>query len=320
MTITALQLAKSSISGFSEFYDRFLMKISIAGLSESTISNYSRHLAKISIHFETIPTLLTRDQVESYFYFIQKTYTAPSAMFFRLTVASLRFVFKSERLKDLEFCIPHIKYPVKLPVVLNKMEIIGMMNKPPLLKHRLLIALLYGCGLRCGEVRNININDIDLHRAMLHIRQGKGKKDRYVPLGNYLTTVLKQFIEIHNPVGLLFENHSMKKRLYSFDKKISTRGILWAIKEAAKKAGVIKKINVHTLRHTFATHLLEDGLDIVSIKELLGHANIQTTMVYLHVARPLFVQQKFSPIDKLPGVRIIQGFQTSLVFPENNIS
>lgn len=170
MKLTALQKAQSSIKGFPNFYDKMIMKMSLAGLSKSTITNYIRHLAQVSLYHQKVPSILSADQIEDYFYYLQKTYTAPSNTLFKLTIAALRFAFKALHLKKLELNIPSIKRPVKLPVVLNKAEIKDMLNIPLLLKHRLLIAILYGCGLRCGELCNIMLSDIDLQRSMLHIR------------------------------------------------------------------------------------------------------------------------------------------------------
>jgi integrase/recombinase XerD len=151
--------------------------------------------------------------------------------------------------------------------------------------------LLYGCGLRCSEARGILLKDIDIDRGMLLVRQGKGSKDRYVPLGKLLARGISTYIESEAPQTWLFSGND-------FDSRYSQRGVQWAVKELAKKAGIKKEVHTHTLRHTYATHLLEEGLDIVSIKELLGHSHIETTMVYLHVAQS-GRHKPFSPLDTL---------------------
>jgi site-specific recombinase XerD len=165
-----------------------------------------------------------------------------------------------------------------------------MLKVCSLLKHRLLLATTYGCGLRCGEVRQLAIADVDLHRGMVHVRNGKGGNDRYVPLGAMLVRGIAKYLENEHPRRWLFEGTN--------GGFMSQRGTQWIVTQAAKKAGILKEVSPHTLRHSYATHLLEQGLDIVTIKELLGHSAIETTMIYLHVAKPSS-RTAFSPLDTL---------------------
>jgi len=136
---------------------------------------------------------------------------------------------------------------------------------------------------------------------MLLVRQGKGNKDRYVPLGKLLVRGISSYLEAEQP-----ENHLLTGSLSlsdpQTDKSYSQRGVQWAVKTLSKKAGILKEVNVHTLRHSYATHLIEDGMDIVSVKELPGHSHIETTMVYLHVAQSGRVKP-FSPLDTLYNQR-----------------
>lgn len=308
-----IDVAKEQVSGFSVFYNRFFMKITIAGKAKSTIKNYERYLAHIALYFKKIPTNLTTEEIEQYLFFLKTNKISVSDTFFKLTICALKFVFKMEGRDDLAVRLPVIRRGKKLPVVLSKIEVINMINKTPTFKHRLLIALLYGCGLRCGEIGNIHIKDIDLHRNMLHVRQGKGNKDRYLPLGNYLINTLKLYFENYKPKGFLFKTNNRNQLEQKLDKSISKRSILSAVKASATKAGIIKNVNTHTLRHTYATHLLEDGLDILSIRDLMGHSEIETTMIYLNIVQP-HLRLKFSPIDNLTGVKIIHGIQCSLNF------
>lgn len=188
-------------------------------------------------------------------------------------------------LNDKRIALPSIKRDKKLPVVLSKEEIKRLLSVPKLLKHKVLIALLYDCGLRCFEVRNLMISDLDFDRGVVHVRQGKGKKDRYVPFGKILSRGLRKYLEEEKPIKWLFNGKPEGEVGGDSDSRYSQRGVQWAVKRAQKDAGILKDITVHTLRHTYATHLLESGLDIMSIKEQLGHASIETTMVYLHVAQ-----------------------------------
>ncbi|WMJ75633.1 tyrosine-type recombinase/integrase [Cytophagaceae bacterium ABcell3] len=180
---------------------------------------------------------------------------------------------------------------------MSREEVKRLLCTPKLLKHRVLIGLLYGCGLRCFEARGIKLPDLDFDRKALLVH-GKGNKDRYVPLSDMLIRGLKTYIDAERPEEWLFNGKPEGCAGGDFDGRYSQRGVQWAIRQAAKDAGIEKAVNVHTLRHTYATHLLEEGLNIMTIKDLLGHACVQTTMVYLHVAQS-GRQKPFSPLDSL---------------------
>ncbi len=170
---------------------------------------------------------------------------------------------------------------MKLPVVLNGDEVKALLKSCKLLKHRLIIGLCYGCGLRCSEVRNLRVADA-----------GKGSKDCCLPLGKMLCRGIAQYISAAHPGNYLFEGVD--------NQAMSQRGTQWVVYQAVKRAGIRKEVHTHTLRHSYATHLLEQGVNILTIQELLGHANIETTMVCLHIARPS-AQTVFSPLDTLYG-------------------
>ena len=280
---------------------RFERSISILGRSRSTYENYSRHIASISLHYGRVPTELDPEQVEEYLFMLQKRSKTPSQTYFKHTVYGLRFLLKMEGLPYEYLHLPQIKREKKLPVVLSKEEVWRMLQCSPLLKHRILIGLLYGCGLRCLEARSVRLQDLDYDRKQLKVVQGKGKKDRYVPLSNHLIRGLKKYIEAEKPKEYLFNGQPSGAQLRAggdFDSRYSQRGVQWVIKQASKRAGISKEVHVHTLRHTFATHLLEDGLDIITLKNLLGHQNIETTLAYLHIAQ-LESKRIFSPLDTL---------------------
>jgi site-specific recombinase XerD len=284
-----VQRACANVKGFNTLHKRLEKKIIVSGKSMSTLSNYVRCIAHVALKYNCLPTELDLEQIEDYLLHLKKK--GASEADFKLTVYGLRFLFRCEGLDDRAIKLPSIKRDKKLPVVLSASEMKTLLKAPTLLKHRVLIGLLYGCGLRCQELRSLFIKDIDFDRNMIHVRQGKGRKDRYVPIGEHLTRGLKKYIDAEHPVKWLFngKNHH---------EPFSQRGTQWVIREAVRKTGIKKHVSVHTLRHTYATHLLELGIDIVSIKELLGHAHIDTTMVYLHVAKA-GRQLPFSPLDKL---------------------
>jgi len=298
LTQTLITTACTKVVGFSELLSEFQKKISISGKSESTFKNYARHLAKMALHFEQLPTELDADQINDYLYLLQQEHKTPSDSYFKHSVYGLRFVFRMYGLKDKRIELPSIKKDKKLPVVLSREEVKRLLKASKYLKHRVLIGLLYGCGLRCFEVRNIKISDLDFDRKMLHVRQGKGKKDRYLPLNDMLIRGLKKYIDAEKPDTWLFNGKPEGKAGGDFDSRYSQRGVQWAVNQARKEAGIFKEMTVHTLRHTYATHLLEEGLDIISIKDLLGHECIDTTMIYLHVAQS-GRRKPFSPLDTL---------------------
>lgn len=275
-------------------------RMSISGKSQSTFKNYAHHVAKMALYFQVVPTELDEDQINDYLYLMQQQHKTPSESYFKFTVYGLRYVFRISGLKDKHIALPSIKKDKRLPIVLSREEVKRLMKAPKLLKHRVLIGLLYGCGLRCFEVRNLRLNDLDFDRKTVFVRKGKGGKSRYLPLCDLLIRGIKVYIESECPEEWLFcgKQPVEGRSGGAFDSCYSQKGVQWAVKEARKAAGITKPMTVHTLRHTYATHLLEDGLDIMSIKELLGHACIQTTMVYLHVAQCDRVKP-FSPLERL---------------------
>ena len=290
--------ASSEVNGFSELIQRFERNISIQGKSPRTFDNYSRHVAAIALHFKTLPTELDPEQVKDYLFGLQQRSKTPSQTYFKHTVYGLRFLLKTEGLPYDFLHLPAIPKVKKLPVILSREEVWRMLQTADLLKHKLLIGLIYGCGLRCMEVRNIELSHLDFDRKTLHIVQGKGQKDRYVPLSQHLIRGLKTFIKAENPTQFLFNGNQNNGNIEQkdFDSRYSQRGVQWVIKTVCKKAGISKEVHTHTLRHSFATHLLEGGVSIIMVQKLLGHERIESTMEYLHVCQ-LSDQKPHSPLD-----------------------
>ncbi len=191
--------------------------------------------------------------------------------------------------------LPQIKRQNDLPVVLSKQEVRELLKAPKYLKHRLILAMLYGCGLRSYELCNLLQAHIDFDRKTVFVKKQKGKVDRYVPLSPHLARGLKAYFRTENPVKYVFNSQVTKDGAVG---PLTTAGIQWVIKECRSKVDTKKKFTAHTLRHSYATHLLEDGLNIMSLKELLGHAHIETTIVYLQVSNA-GSSVKFSPLDTL---------------------
>jgi site-specific recombinase XerD len=206
-------------------------------------------------------------------------------------VYGLRYYYRLLGNNKRAIALPSLKQDTKLPVILNRSELKQLFKVPQLLKQRIVLALIYSAGLRGQEVINLKISDIDFERMTIHIRQSKYKKDRIVPLSPYMAKGLKKYLKAENPYTWLFNGKHPGSQY-------SIRGLSWVMRENLKKTSITKKVNLHTLRHTYATHLLEEGLNIVTLKELLGHAEITTTMIYLHVAQCDTIKPH-SPLDTL---------------------
>jgi len=276
-------------------YEKLEKSFSINNKAKSTLTNYTRCLAHLALHTKLSPEKLSKESINDYLYFCKNLHKTPSDSFFKHTVFALRAIYKVFGLEDKRIKLPQIKAQNKLPIVLSKEEVRRFIKAPKYLKHRLIIATLYGCGLRSYELCNLKISDVDFHRMTVFVEKQKGNTDRYVPLSKYLARGLKKYINSEHPVEYLFNS---QKTDNGKQIGITVRAIQWVIKENRSKIGSHKKVTAHTFRHTYATHLLEDGLNIMAIKDLLGHARIETTLIYLHVANT-GSSAKFSPLDTL---------------------
>lgn len=290
---TIVSQACNKVKGFSELIQEMERSIAINGKSGSTFDNYSRHLAHLALYYNQFPLDLSPRQVTDYLYQI-KTRDEVSKSFFLFTVFGMRYSCKMRGLDYEQFNLPVIRHDKRLPVILNGSEIKALLEAYRPLKPKLVVGLLYGCGLRVSELRKLEISHVDLERVMLHVHQGKGYKDRCVPLGKMLCRAIKTYLPAFNPKKYLFENQE--------GTMVSGPCIQGIIKTAAQKAKITKPVYAHILRHSFATHLLEQGTNIMAIKELLGHKRIETTMIYLHVVEPS-PGKVINPLDTLYGQR-----------------
>ena len=267
----------------------------INGKAKSTFNNYTRCLAHLSLHYGQSPETLSTELIDDYLFHCRNLHRTPSESFFKHTVFGLRAIYKVLGMEDRQVKLPQIKRQNKLPVVLSKAEVRTLLKAPKYLKHRLMLGMLYGCGLRSYELCALRLCDVDFDRKTVFVKRQKGKLDRYLPLGEHLARGLKKYISTESPKTFLFNSQVTDD---GAPRPITTTAVRWVIKENRGKVDTHKIITAHCLRHTYATHLLEAGLNIMSLKELLGHAHIETTLVYLHVANT-GSSRKFSPLDTL---------------------
>jgi integrase/recombinase XerD len=280
--------------GFKEAYQKLSQKVTLANRSESTLLNYGRQVAHLSLHFNCLPEDLLEEQIEDYLAGLAQLPSSPSRSTFKHCVYGLRFYFRLIGLPKRSIALPSIKASKKLPVVLNRSECKALFKAPHLLRHRIMLCLIYSAGLRVGELCRLRISEVDFERQLIHIRETKGQKSRYVPLSLLIAKGLKQYLQAEQPHHFLFNG-----KVYG--SPYSAKAVQWVMSRALQKTTITKEhVCPHTLRHSYATHLLEDGLDIVSIQQLLGHSHIETTMVYLHVMQPQG-KKPHSPFDTLYG-------------------
>lgn len=287
-----MEQACEAVPEFKTLSEKFLRKYTIAGKSESCTRNYLMQISKMVLHFECSPLELSIDQMEEYLFMIRQN-EKPSMSSFKHLVYGLRALFSMFKSEKLYLALPPVQGSKALPVVFSQPEVKLILKTPKLLKHRVLFSVAYDCGLRISELVNLKINDVDFDRQRVHVRQSKHKKDRYVPVSPLTLKGVRQYLGASAPQDWLFNGKSRGKQM-------SREGAYHAFRSCIKKAGISKKVCIHTFRHSYATHLLEMGLDIVSVKNQLGHADIATTMMYLHIAKsnPM---AGFAPMEKLYG-------------------
>jgi site-specific recombinase XerD len=287
---TILSQAKQTVPGFSAAYAQFLERVTIDQCSKSMITNYSRSIGHIALHFGRVPHLISVEEINGYLYRMT-VHEKQSISYFKQAVFGLRHWFRLFGMEEKAIQMPSIKKEEKLPVVLSQEECKALFKAPLQLKHRFLLAFAYGGGLRMNELRMLKISDVDLDRKQVHIRNGKGRKSRYVVLADLLAKRMQHYLSEVKPSVYLFEGLTPGQPM-------GERSIQYVINEALRRTDIQKPASMHTLRHSFATHLLEDGVNIQTIQKLLGHSDMRTTMVYLHVAQ-IKPTLGHSPLDTL---------------------
>jgi integrase/recombinase XerD len=270
---------------------RLLEDLQRRNYSPKTISCYVAHVAQFARHFGRSPDQLGADDIRAWqLHLLQVKHASWSA--YNQSVCALRFFYGiCLQQPELVTALPYGKRPKTLPTVLSRDEVLQFFAAFPTDPDRLIVRTTYACGLRIGEVVRLRVADIDSRRGVLCVRQGKGRKDRQVPLSPQLLTELRHYWRRYRPRNWLFPSSSPRGHC-----SISALGR--RVTRAVRALGWSKRVSLHTLRHSYATHLLEAGVDVVTLQHLLGHNDLETTARYLHVST-LHLQRLPNPLDTL---------------------
>jgi integrase/recombinase XerD len=267
--------------------DRFMEDLRFHQYSTGTAAHYLEELLRLTAHYWRSPAELTDEDLRAYFRYLRDgcRYSGSSL---GVTHAALTFFYGFTCLKEMPFLrIFRSRKDKTLPSILSREEVRAALARVDDERYRACLTLIYSCGLRIGEAVKIEVSDIDSERGLLLIRKGKGGKDRLVPLPTRTLEILRETWRQHHHPRLLFpayriDTRRTPKRYGAKDHPVSPGVIEVHFKAALRASGCRKEVGVHSLRHAFTTHGLEEGVPIFTLKEILGHADIKSTMVYLH--------------------------------------
>ena len=266
-------------------------ELKLQGYSPNTIDVYLTHINQFIKFHKKNPETLQQEDVRKYLLFLLEEKES-SHSYANQALSSLKFLYSEVLHKqEVVFNLPRPKKEKKLPVVLSQQEVSKILNSIDNYKHRAILFLTYSAGLRVSEVVGLKINDIDSDRMLIRVRQGKGRKDRYSILSEAALKALREYAK----------RYDLDKWLFPGGKKgthLTERSVQRVFKKACKKANIEKDVSIHSFRHSFATHLLEKGVDLRYIQELLGHKSSKTTEIYTHVSKKKLNNIK-SPLDDL---------------------
>ena len=277
---------------------RFIEDMQLRGLAPTTQRSYTHYVADYAKLYNTSPEHLDLEAIRQYqLYLLHEKKLSPESI--NTFASAVQFLYQ----KTLEMpwgsaCFPRVRCPQRLPVVLSPEEVEHFFSHVPSLKYRAVLMACYGAGLRISEAVALRVIDIDSRRNLIRIQQGKGAKDRYVMLSPRLLAVLRVYWRAARPRNFLFPSWRQEHH-------ITSGAVSQACRDAYQLSGLPKRITAHTLRHSFATHLLENGTDIRVIQVLLGHSRIDTTARYAAVS-PQVVASVISPLDALGAKRPVR--------------
>lgn len=276
---------------------RMLEDLRIRNYAPTTVACYIRSVAEFAQHFNKPPDQLGPEEIRAWQLFLLNEKRVKLSTYIQ-AVCALRFFYQNTLHRRIEIDrIPLPRYEKKLPVILSKAEVKALLEAPKNLKHRAMLATMYGAGLRVSEVASLKMSDLDRERRAIWVRGGKGHKDRQVMLAEPLRDLLAAYWRWKRPTHWLFPGRNP-------DFPIATKSVFRACQKAAQKAGIRKPIHPHSLRHAFATHLLDEGVNLLVIQTLLGHAHLKTTARYLHLSDSV-VRSTRSPLETLGSLDLI---------------
>jgi integrase/recombinase XerD len=283
---------------------RMLEDLRIRNYAPTTVECYVRSVAEFAKHFHKAPDQLGPEEVRSWQLFLLNEKRVKPSTYVQ-AICGLRFFYSHtlNRKVDIER-IPLPRREKRLPLILSREEVKALMTAPKNLAHRAMLATLYGAGLRVSEATNLNVQDLDRSLGVIWVRGGKGRKDRQVKLCEPLREVLVAYWRRKRPTSWLFPGNKPGCPL-------SPRSVFCTCRKAARLAGIAKKVHPHSLRHAFATHLLEDGANLVIIQYLLGHADVRTTARYLRVSN-IAIRSTRSPLERMESLDLVQATPDSL--------
>lgn len=268
----------------TELRQRMIECLQLRGLAERTQEAYVRAVRQLSEHYHKAPDLISEEELRQYFLFL-KNVKHYSRNTMTIAICGIRFLYKDTL--NREWAIFGIVRPApekKLPVILSVAEVRQILSSIRLPRYKVCLSTIYSCGLRLQEGTNLHVADIDSARMMIHVRHGKGAKDRYVPLPERTLQLLRQYWkQHHNPVLLFPAEGRNHLDLARSTEPMSKSSVQDAFRAALKESGNHKRASVHTLRHSWATHLLEAGVNLRLIQEWLGHSSPATTSIYTHL-------------------------------------
>jgi site-specific recombinase XerD len=268
----------------TELRKRMIECLQLRGLSERTQEAYVRAVRQLAEHYHKSPDLISEEELRQYFLYIKnvKKYSRAAST---IAICGIKFFFEKTLNRNwTTFTLVRAQKEKKLPVILSSEEVRKILGSLRLPRYRACLWTIYSCGLRLQEGTHVGVADIDSARKMIHVRHGKGGKDRYVPLPERTLELLREYWATHrNPVLIFPSPGHGEVPLSKSTEPIARSSVQDAFREALKESGINKRASVHTLRHSWATHLLEAGVNLRLIQEYLGHSSPTTTSIYTHL-------------------------------------
>ena len=273
--------------------------LQLAGLSEGTQNVYLRAVRRLAVHFDTPPDVLNEAQVRDYLLHLKNDRMYASSTL-GIAYSAIKFFYSHTAPRDWPTLQRiRVQKEKQLPDVLSIDEVRQLLGAVRKLRYRTYFSTVYSLGLRRNEGLHLQVRDIDSARMLVHVHRGKGAKDRFVPLPARTLALLREYWVTHrNPVWLFPDIGSDPRQAVSSDRPMSKDGVQHAMQRVVHQLGIRKAVSIHTLRHSYATHLLEAGVNLRLIQQYLGHSSLQTTMVYLHLTT-VSQEQAVAVINKL---------------------